>query len=85
MRSRPPNPLNREGPPRQAGSSLSCQKSLTVPPKSDGAGSNVNDDEFLMLALATCYCNDLYRDAARLGTSSGGPPLGSGSTERRAR
>ena len=25
--------------------------------------------EFLMLALATCYCNDLYREAARLGIS----------------
>ena len=27
----------------------------------------VNGGEFLMLALATCYCNDLYREAARLG------------------
>ena len=30
-------------------------------------GSSVNGGEFLMLALATCYCNDLYREAARLG------------------
>lgn len=29
-------------------------------------GSAVNGGEFLMLALATCYCNDLYREAARL-------------------
>jgi len=29
----------------------------------------VNGGEFLMLALATCYCNDLYREAARLGIS----------------
>ncbi len=40
---------------------------LPVPPKADGLGSAVNGGEFLMLALATCYCNDLYREAARLG------------------
>ena len=27
----------------------------------------MNGGEFLMLALATCYCNDLFREAARLG------------------
>ena len=27
----------------------------------------MNGGEFLMLALATCYCNDLYREAERLG------------------
>ena len=32
-----------------------------------GGGSAVNGGELLMLALATCYCNDLYREAARLG------------------
>ncbi len=31
-----------------------------------GGGSSVNGGEFLMLALATCYCNDLYREASRL-------------------
>lgn len=41
-------------------------KSLPVPPKPGGQGSSVNGGEFLMLALATCYCNDLYREAARL-------------------
>lgn len=40
---------------------------LAVPPKAAGPGSGVNGGEFLMLALATCYCNDLYREAARLG------------------
>jgi organic hydroperoxide reductase OsmC/OhrA len=40
---------------------------LAVPPKAAGRGSAVNGGEFLMLALATCYCNDLYREAARLG------------------
>jgi organic hydroperoxide reductase OsmC/OhrA len=40
---------------------------LTVPAKRSGRGSAVNGGEFLMLALATCYCNDLHREAARLG------------------
>ena len=41
-------------------------QSLAIPPKSAGKGSAVNGGEFLMLALATCYCNDLYREAVRL-------------------
>jgi organic hydroperoxide reductase OsmC/OhrA len=41
---------------------------LVVPAKPAG-GSGVNGGEFLMLALATCYCNDLYREASRLGIS----------------
>jgi len=45
------------------------EQSLAVPPKPSGQGSGVNGGEFLMLALATCYCNDLYREAARLGIS----------------
>lgn len=40
---------------------------LSVAPKTTGGGSATNGGEFLMLALATCYCNDLYREAARLG------------------
>lgn len=46
-----------------------AMQSLAVPPKPSGHGSSVNGGEFLMLALATCYCNDLYREAARLGMS----------------
>lgn len=42
------------------------RQSLTIPAK-DAGGSAVNGGELLMLALATCYCNDLYREAARLG------------------
>lgn len=42
------------------------EHTLTVPPKPAGGGSSVNGGEFLMLALATCYCNDLFREAARL-------------------
>lgn len=41
-------------------------QSVTVPPKTSGLGSSISGGEFLMLALATCYCNDLYREAARL-------------------
>ncbi len=40
---------------------------LSISPKSSGGGSATNGGELLMLALATCYCNDLYREAARLG------------------
>jgi organic hydroperoxide reductase OsmC/OhrA len=40
---------------------------LAVPARASGPGSGVNGGEFLMLALATCYCNDLYREAQRLG------------------
>ncbi len=40
---------------------------LSIAPKAHGGGSATNGGEFLMLALATCYCNDLYREAARLG------------------
>lgn len=48
-------------------STAGSEQSLAVPAKSSGHGSGVNGGEFLMLALATCYCNDLYREAARLG------------------
>ena len=40
---------------------------LAVAPKPAGGGSAVNGGELLMLALATCYCNDLYREAAARG------------------
>src|SRR5215475_7514133 len=39
---------------------------LAIPAKAAGSGSAVNGGEFLMLALATCYCNDLYREAEHL-------------------
>lgn len=42
-------------------------QALSIPRKPSGRGSDVNGGEFLMLALATCYCNDLYREAQRLG------------------
>ena len=52
--------------------------SLAVPPKSTGFGSGVNGGEFLFLALATCYCNDLYREAAKLGDQGRWRGCGSG-------
>lgn len=36
---------------------------LAIPAKDDGFGSSVNGGELLFLALATCYCNDIYREA----------------------
>ena len=45
----------------------SNERPLSIPAKDSGLGSGVNGGELLMLALATCYCNDLYREAVRLG------------------
>jgi organic hydroperoxide reductase OsmC/OhrA len=42
-------------------------RALAIPCRESGFGSGVNGGELLMLALATCYCNDLYREAVRLG------------------
>jgi organic hydroperoxide reductase OsmC/OhrA len=41
-------------------------QTLAIPAKAMGKGSSINGGELLMLALATCYCNDLYREAERL-------------------
>lgn len=38
------------------------EQSLTIAPRS-GGGSSVTGGELLFLALATCYCNDIYREA----------------------
>jgi uncharacterized OsmC-like protein len=39
--------------------------SIVIPPKASGVGSSANGGELLFLALATCYCNDIYREAAK--------------------
>ena len=39
--------------------------SIPIPPKTTGYGSSANGGELLFLALATCYCNDIYREAAK--------------------
>jgi uncharacterized OsmC-like protein len=40
-------------------------KKITIPAKTDGKGSSVNGGELLFLSLATCFCNDIYREAAK--------------------
>jgi uncharacterized OsmC-like protein len=40
-------------------------QSITIPPKNTGYGSSASGGELLFLALATCYCNDIYREAAK--------------------
>ena len=40
------------------------KQSITIAPKT-GRGSSVNGGELLFAALATCFCNDLYREAAK--------------------
>ena len=40
------------------------EQSLVIAPKPTG-GSSVSGGELLFLALATCYCNDIYREAAK--------------------
>jgi organic hydroperoxide reductase OsmC/OhrA len=40
-------------------------KSIAIPSKTQGLGSSVNGGELLFLALATCFCNDVYREAAK--------------------
>ena len=42
-------------------------RTLSIPARHPQGGSAINGGELLMLALATCYCNDVYREAARLG------------------
>jgi organic hydroperoxide reductase OsmC/OhrA len=41
------------------------QKEIRIAAKPQGGGSSVNGGELLMLALATCFCNDVYREAAK--------------------
>ena len=40
---------------------------LGIPPRHKGRGSSVNGGEVLCLAVATCYCNDIYREAKSRG------------------
>lgn len=53
-------------------SSDDAAKSLQIAPGAAGYGSSVNGGELLLLAVATCYCNDLYREATRLGITIDG-------------
>jgi uncharacterized OsmC-like protein len=40
------------------------KKKIIIPSKPLGKGSSVNGGELLFLSLATCFCNDIYREAA---------------------
>ncbi len=40
---------------------------LQIPSKPGGFGSRASGGELLFLALATCYCNDIDREAAKRG------------------
>ena len=42
-------------------------RAVAIPAKAGARGSDVNGGELLFAALATCYCNDVYREAAREG------------------
>jgi len=57
---------NENGSHRVSVSTAGNSQSLAVPGKPTGFGSAVNGGEFLMLALATCFCNDVYREAERM-------------------
>lgn len=39
--------------------------SIQIAPRDTGFGSSITGGELLFLALATCYCNDIYREAAK--------------------
>jgi uncharacterized OsmC-like protein len=43
------------------------EQSLQIAPKREGCGSSVSGGELLFLALATCYCNDIYKEAKKQG------------------
>ena len=42
-------------------------RDIAIPGRDSGFGSSVNGGELLFLALATCYGNDIYREAAKRG------------------
>ena len=43
----------------------SDSKEINISPKPEGYGSSVNGAELLLLSLATCFCNDIYREAVK--------------------
>jgi hypothetical protein len=40
--------------------------SIVIPPKATVYGSSANGGEMPFLALDTCYCNDICREAAKM-------------------
>jgi organic hydroperoxide reductase OsmC/OhrA len=61
------NVTNRQGSHTVHLKSGEREHAISMPSKPDGFGSHVNGGELLLLALATCYCNDLYREARKRG------------------
>ena len=57
--------MNRQGSHEVMLRTNNAEHAITIPPRSSGFGSSANGGELLFLALATCYCNDIYREAAR--------------------
>ena len=43
------------------------ERELAIRCGGDGFGSSVSGGELLLSSLATCYCNDLYREARKRG------------------
>ena len=41
------------------------RQAVAIAAKAEGPGSSVNGGELLFLAMATCYCNDIYREARK--------------------
>lgn len=46
-----------------------ASKEMHISPKPGGVGSSINGGELLLLSIATCFCNDIYREAAKRGQS----------------
>jgi hypothetical protein len=63
---------NSQGEHQATASTNGSSQAIDIPPKASGFGSSANGGELLFLALATCYCNDLYREAAKRGITVGG-------------
>ncbi|QMW04251.1 OsmC family protein [Spirosoma foliorum] len=40
-------------------------KEMQISVKASGFGSAINGGELLLLSLATCFCNDIYREAGK--------------------
>ncbi len=57
--------VNREGENKITLTTNENSQSIEVESKASGYGSRVNGGEYLMLAVATCYSNDLYREAKK--------------------
>jgi len=61
--------VNEEGKLQVALRTNDAEQELALPVKPGGCGSALNGGELLFLALAACYCNDIYREAEKRGIS----------------